>query len=120
MVFLHGYGGAMMVLKSIETGACKDQCKRNWLQNIRRAIKSKTNPLKLDKTQKNNLTKRIKEVSKKNAVKEHSKTIKKYKDRKSPPYPANDYCGKMMKGNDGNKYESRANKNGVCSWKKIN
>lgn len=119
MVFLHGYGGAMMVLKSIGTGKCADICKRNWLQSIRRAIKVDTNPLKLTKTEKKNLTKKIKEVSGKNAVKEHSKTLKKYQNRKSPPYPANEYCGKTMKGNDGNMYESRPNKNNVCSWKKV-
>jgi hypothetical protein len=59
------------------------------------------------------------EVSGKNAAKEHSKTLKKYKDRKSPPYPANEHCGETMKGNDGFIYESRVNKNSVCSWKKI-
>ena len=58
MVFLHGYGGAIMVLKSIGTGNCKDTCKRNWLQNIRRAVKSEKNPLKLTATQKNSLIKK--------------------------------------------------------------
>jgi hypothetical protein len=48
-----------------------------------------------------------------------SKTLKKYKNRKSPPYPANNNCGKKMKGNDGNMYESKPNKNKICSWKII-
>jgi hypothetical protein len=47
------------------------------------------------------------------------RTIKKYSERKSPPYPANKNCGKKLKGNDGNLYESKPNKNGVCSWKKV-
>lgn len=47
-------------------------------------------------------------------------TLKKYLDRPSPPFPANDYCGQTLPGNDGNMYESRANKNGVCAWKKVN
>ena len=43
----------------------------------------------------------------------------KYANRPSPPFPAAEYCGKQKKGNDGNFYESKANKNGVCSWRKI-
>uniref|UniRef100_A0A6C0I3I7 Uncharacterized protein n=1 Tax=viral metagenome TaxID=1070528 RepID=A0A6C0I3I7_9ZZZZ len=46
-------------------------------------------------------------------------TLKKYQDRPSPPYPANENCGKVLQGNDGNMYESRANKKGICSWKKL-
>jgi hypothetical protein len=51
-----------------------------------------------------------------------SKTLKKYKNRKSPPYPANENCGKKMKGNDGNMYVSKPYilmKNEVCAWRKI-
>ena len=58
-------------------------------------------------------------VSGKNSINNYSKTIKKYSDRKSPPYPANQNCGKQMKGNDGAMYESKPNKNNICSWKKI-
>jgi hypothetical protein len=58
-------------------------------------------------------------VSGKNTINQHSKTLKKYKKCKSPPYPANENSGKKMKGNDGNMYESKPNKNNVCSWKKI-
>ena len=49
----------------------------------------------------------------------HSKTLKKYKTRKSPPYPAGINCNKKMLGNDGNMYMSTANKNDICTWKKI-
>jgi len=44
----------------------------------------------------------------------------KYANRPGPPMPANQHCEEEMEGNDGNMYISRANKNGVCSWKKIN
>ena len=44
--------------------------------------------------------------------------MKKYASRKSPPFPANLNCGKIMKGNDGYLYESRKNVRGVCAWKK--
>ena len=43
-------------------------------------------------------------------------TQKKYVTRPSPPYPANDYCGKKKKGNDGNMYISTRDKNGTCKW----
>jgi len=43
----------------------------------------------------------------------------KYKNRSSPHFPANEYCGKKKKGYDGNMYISMPDKNGVCKWKKI-
>jgi hypothetical protein len=119
MVFLHSYNGAMMVLSSIGTGKCKERCKSNWMRNLKFALKTKSNPLKLTNTERKSLTKKMKSLSGRNAVNSHSKTLKKYKGRKSPPYPANKNCGKKMKGNDGNMYESKPNKNDVCSWKKI-
>jgi len=54
----------------------------------------------------------------KKAKSQHSKTLKKYANRPSPPYPANDYCGRQIRGNNGKMYLSKPNKNGVCSWKK--
>ncbi len=41
---------------------------------------------------------------------------KKYRDRPSPPYPANDCKNMKKKGNDGQEWISRSNKNGVYSW----
>lgn len=119
MPFIRNYNGAMQILSEIGTGTCKESCKSTWLRNIRNALKTKTNPLGLNKTQRKAMTEKIKSVSGRNAVKEHSKTLKKYKNRKSPPYPANDYCNKQMVGNDGNLYYSKPNKNKVCSWKKL-
>lgn len=42
---------------------------------------------------------------------------KKYRERPSPPYPANDHCGMKKLGNDGHYWYSVPNKNGVCSWR---
>ena len=38
--------------------------------------------------------------------------------RKSPPYPANECCGEIKKGNDGKMYLSKKNKKGICKWTK--
>lgn len=55
-----------------------------------------------------------------NTSKNNSKnSATKYANRPSPPYPANDYCGKNKRGNDKNMYTSKKNKNGVCRWLKI-
>lgn len=43
-------------------------------------------------------------------------TLKKYVTRPSPPYPANECCGRTLAGNDGARYVSVPNKNGVCRW----
>lgn len=46
-------------------------------------------------------------------------TTAKYINRPSPPYPANECCGETFQGNDGQMYESRVDKKGVCKWVKI-
>ena len=89
------------------------------MRNIKYALKSKTNPLKLDKQQRKSITEKIKNVSGKNGINKHSKPLKKYKNRNLPTFPVNENCNKKMKGNDGNMYISQANKNNICSWKKI-
>jgi hypothetical protein len=119
MPFIHNYNEGMKILSQIGTGTCKGNCKTLWIRNLKYALKTKTNPLGLTKSQRKTMTEKIKSVSKKNAINEHSKTLKKYKTRNSPPYPANENCNKKMKGNDGNMYISKANKNNVCSWKMI-
>lgn len=40
----------------------------------------------------------------------------KYTNRQSPPYPANQCCGIVLRGNDGRLYFSKADKNNVCKW----
>ena len=115
--------GAMKLLKEIENGKCAGDCRAIWMRNIKYALKTETNPLKLTKTEREKMLKMIEKISgKKSKKKEKSGkklTLKKYRNRKSPPYPANDYCNKRKKGNDGLMYISKPNKNKVCSWKKI-
>lgn len=48
-----------------------------------------------------------------------AQTTAKYASRPSPPYPANECCGQTFKGNDGNYYVSKADKNGTCKWFKV-
>jgi len=114
---------AMKLLKEIENGKCAGECRSIWMRNIKYALKTETNPLKLTKTEREKMLKMIEKISgKKSKKKEKSGkklTLKKYRNRKSPPYPANDYCNKRKKGNDGLMYISKPNKNKVCSWKKI-
>lgn len=109
----------MKVLTSIGTGKCTDICKSTWIRNIRYALKTKTNPLKLTDTERKKLTEKVKSMASKNAINNHAATLKKYRTRNSPPYPANKNCNKTMKGNDGKMYISRPNKNNICSWKKV-
>lgn len=45
-------------------------------------------------------------------------TTKRYTDRQSPPYPANECAGQQKVGNNGEMYESRPDKNGVYRWYK--
>lgn len=46
-------------------------------------------------------------------------TSKKYTSRPSPPYPANECKQYHMFGNDGHRYRSVGNKNGVFTWKRV-
>lgn len=102
---------------------CPGECRSIWMRNIKYALKTETTPLKLTKTEREKMIKMIEKISgKKSKKKEKSGkklTLKKYRTRKSPPYPANDYCNKKKKGNDGFMYISKSNKNKVCSWKKV-
>lgn len=41
---------------------------------------------------------------------------KKYAERPSPAYPANQCCGENKVGNDGNMWTSVADKRGICRW----
>lgn len=119
MPFISNYDGAMKILTEIENETCKGSCKTTWIRNLKYALKTKTNPLALNKKQRKNMTEKLKSVSGRNTKNQHSMTLKKYKNRKSPPYPANENCNKKMIGNDGNLYISKPNINNICSWKKI-
>ena len=117
MPFISNYNGAVRILSSIGKGTCSGTCKTTWIRNIKYALKTNTNPLGLTATQRKSLTEKVKKLSGRNAVNNHAKTLKKYKTRNSPPYPANKNCDRTMMGNDGQMYVSRANINGVCSWR---
>lgn len=119
MPFIGSYSRAMSMLSKIGKGTCKDTCKSIWIRNFKYKLKSKSNPFKLTRYTRRKLTEKLKLVSGKNSINNYSRTIKKYSNRKSPPYPANKHCGKKMKGNDNETYESKPNKNGVCSWKRV-
>jgi len=44
---------------------------------------------------------------------------KKYRDRDSPPFSANQLCNATLKGKDGNRYKSTKNSKEVCTWIQI-
>ena len=46
-----------------------------------------------------------------------SKIANKYLQRSSPPYPANEFCDRIKRGNDGKMYVSTPNQNKICTWK---
>ena len=48
------------------------------------------------------------------------KYTSKYTSRPSPPFPANESCGKRKRGNDGNWWVSKKSVTGICMWKKLN
>ena len=62
--------------------------------------------------------KRRQERAKRSARGCSPQSTKKYRSRKSPPYPANNCCGQVKKGNDGSRYKSISTKSGLCVWKK--
>jgi hypothetical protein len=62
--------------------------------------------------------KRRQERAKRSARGCSPQSTKKYRSRKSPPYPANNCCGQVKKGNDGSRYKSISTKSGHCVWKK--
>ena len=117
MPFIHNYNEAIKVFDDIENGNCNSKCKTIWVRTFKYALKTKTNPLQLTSSQRKKLIAKIQNVSKKSNPKKN--TTLKYKNRNSPPYPANEHCGIQMKGNDNTMYKSIPNKNNICSWRKI-
>lgn len=115
MPFVSSYNKTMKLLEEIESGKCSGTCKSIWIRNFKYALKTKSNPLKLNTLQRKLMTKKLKSVSGRNSNKKTNKKL----NRPSPSYPANDYCGKNKKGNDGNMYTSIKNKNGICRWVKL-
>ena len=111
MGFIHSYGGAMSTLRSIRKGTCAGKCRSIWIRNLKYALTTKTNPLKLTAEERKSLKAEIKALS--------GKRIEKKGPRPSPTVSATKNCGKKMRGNDGNMYVSKPNKNGVCRWVKV-
>lgn len=118
MPFIGTYKGAMQMLGWIESGRCKAGCRSGWLQNFKYALKTPTNPLKLTATQRKTMKARMDGLKGRRAPAAKTLKLSRYRDRPSPPYPANENCGKTMKGNDRLLYKSIANSAGVCSWRK--
>ncbi len=110
MGFIRTYGGAMMILRMIRTGTITGTNRSGWIKVIKNAIKSTKNPLNLTTEERRKLNAEIKSLS--------GKRICEKAPRPSPTVSATLHCGKKMRGNDGNMYISKPNKNGVCRWVK--
>jgi hypothetical protein len=63
MPFLRNYKEAMKLLSDIEKGKCSGTCKSSWIRNLKYALKTKTNPLKLTTEERKTMTSTIKNVS---------------------------------------------------------
>ena len=55
---------AFRLLESMKNGRCVDSCRRHWLRNIGHALKARTNPLSLTKSEHKKLADKIKDVKK--------------------------------------------------------
>jgi hypothetical protein len=83
-------------------------------KKVKKASKSK----KVKKASKSKSANKVKKASKsRGCVRQFSK---KYTSRKSPPYPANECCGMVKRGNNGLDWLSKRASNGVCRWKPLN
>jgi len=107
---------AFKLLDEMMEGKCIGDCRKVWLRNIGYALKTDTNPLGLTKAEHKRMTAKMAEVKGK---KTHAtrKIDKKYLTRDSPPFPANEHCGEIKKGNDGKMYKSVPDKNKICRWR---
>ena len=53
---------AKRMLKSMGTGTCAGKCRTVWLNNIRRSLKAKTNPLNLTEKERDDFKKKLEEL----------------------------------------------------------
>ena len=95
----------------------KSKGKRTRKYSYARYGKQRASKRKLKKSRR---THRKVERSKRVARGCSPQSTKKYRSRKSPPYPANNCCGATKKGNDGDTYKSVKASNGICRWVKVN
>ncbi len=112
MGFLRGFGGAKRILQSIKKGTCIGKCRSGWLQNIKYALKTSSNPLKLTSDQRKELKTIIKEISSKR-IKTKNALISKATKGLMPHL----YRNKKIKGTDGQIYISLPNSKGNYKWK---
>ena len=97
-----------------------NMCKSYSNKEGKKKLHSKRNSTKRNSTKRNTKRNSTKRQSNKNMPRyDLQQFTKKYTDRPSPPYPANKMCGQTRLGNDDNLYISKANKNGICSWKRV-
>ncbi len=105
------YGGAMKILHSIRIGTISGLGRSIYIKQIKSVLKSQDNPLRLTASERKKLSAEIESLS--------GKRISAKKPRPSPSVSATLHCGKRKRGNDGNMYLSKPNKNGVCRWVKV-
>ena len=98
--------------KSSRKAAKKSRSARKTSKSARKTSKSSKTPKKSSLSLKSKKSKLKREKYSASMLK-----WKKYTSRKSPGFPANHHCGEVRRGNDGNLWESRMNKNGICAWK---
>lgn len=108
---------AFEILDEIKKGTCEGACRKTWLHNIRYALKAGSNPLHLTVTERKKMISKLKTINTHGNARKNQSLTDKYLLRKSPPFPANQYCGKTKKGNDGKMYISVPDKNNICRWK---
>ena len=102
----------------------KSRCPKGSIRKGSRCVKNTKSKPKSIKKYKKTSPKKNKSPSKRSSPKPDvrgcSRQIApKYMDRNSPPYPANQCCGRTMKGNDGEMYVSKSMSSaGHCRWVK--
>ena len=110
---------AFELIDDIQSGKCAGSCRQTWMRNLKYALKTDTNPLHLTAAERKKMTRRLEEVKGRRAAAATAtrKIAAKYRDRPSPPFPANEHCGEKKKGNDKQMYISVKDSRGVCRWK---
>jgi hypothetical protein len=108
---------AFQILDEMLNGTCSGDCRKIWLRNIGYALKTNTNPLHLTPMEHKKMLTKLAEVKHRKKHGITRKMDKKYLTRNSPPYPANEHCGEIKKGNDGTLYRSVPDKHNICRWK---
>lgn len=90
-----------------------------FIAKMKKESKKKSSGKKAKKTTKKTTRKTTKKVSKKVSRKVQSKKYSRKANRPSPSVSATVNEWKTKMGNDGNLWQSKPNKNGVFSWRKI-